>query len=77
MQRVVARVRQRQLTLVSLTPVSTAALYFHECFGALAELPTAAQYALPLYSAAVFFSFFFFLAYSQRSQIGCLPYFNT
>ena len=41
----------------------------------------AAQYGRPLYFAAVVSSLIllllFFLAYSQRSQTGCLPYFHT
>ena len=41
------------------------------------------EYSRPLYfcpvvsSSSSFFFFFFFLAYSQPSQIGCLPYFHT
>jgi len=40
----------------------------------------AAQQDRPLYFAAVVSIFFllrFFLAYTQRSEIGCLPYFYT
>ena len=32
---------------------------------------------LPLYPAAVISTFYLFFVCSQRSQIGCLPYFHT
>jgi len=42
---------------------------------------TAAHWIWPLYFAAVVSIFLllllFFLAYSQQSEIGCLPYFHT
>jgi len=45
---------------------------------ALAHILVMVYYGRPyLMVSSSFFFFHFFLAYSQRSQIGCLPYFHT
>jgi len=53
------------------------------CFGFLVYLFMAAlrsscrHHILQLWFLSIFLLISFFLAYSQRSQIGCLPYFHT